>query len=213
MPGVNFSHGNRELWSVGEDGKARLIKDIYPGYESSSIDFLGNVGEFTYFIANDGTHGRELWRTDGTPNGTELIRDLVKNGDLLVRSWLVMGNLAYFSAVNTAGGDTLYRTDGTARGTFALTPDANHGVDKGSLHAYGRRVLFVYRIHDDSRPSLWISGGKTSNTIAFAGTSLPAKSPFGFTPLILNDHIYLISGLGRDPVNQLWRLYPDDVIA
>ena len=29
------------------------------------------------FAANDGVHGRELWRTDGTPGGTRMVDDLV----------------------------------------------------------------------------------------------------------------------------------------
>ena len=37
------------------------------------------VGSYFYFAASDGTNGitgRELWRTDGTPGGTTLVKDI-----------------------------------------------------------------------------------------------------------------------------------------
>src|SRR5262249_5413244 len=34
------------------------------------------IGAITLFAANDGVHGRELWRTDGTEEGTVLVKDI-----------------------------------------------------------------------------------------------------------------------------------------
>ena len=60
---------NVELWkSNGTPAGTALVKDILSGQQGSSPTNLielptGPAG----FSANDGTHGREMWRTDGIP--------------------------------------------------------------------------------------------------------------------------------------------------
>jgi ELWxxDGT repeat protein len=54
---------DRELWrSNGTDGGTFLVADIRPGSESSTPMFLIDVGGALFFTADDGVHGRELWR-------------------------------------------------------------------------------------------------------------------------------------------------------
>ena len=43
-----------------------LVKDINPGSAGSAIRYLTTVGSTVYFVANDGTDGAELWKTNGT---------------------------------------------------------------------------------------------------------------------------------------------------
>ena len=53
---------------------AGLLEDILPIQQAGASypNFLGSAGEFTYFSASLPTSGRDLWRTDGTPEGTSL---------------------------------------------------------------------------------------------------------------------------------------------
>ncbi|HEV3003897.1 MAG TPA: hypothetical protein VGX78_05520, partial [Pirellulales bacterium] len=69
-----------ELWiSDGTLAGTRLVKDINPTStntisgpvpNSSFPTDLVTVGGEVYFAANDGTDGTQLWKTDGTTNGT-----------------------------------------------------------------------------------------------------------------------------------------------
>ncbi len=66
-----------ELWKTdGAPGGAKLVKDIYPGAESSHIHCVLQFKETLYCSADDGVHGRELWRTDGTEQGTYLVKEI-----------------------------------------------------------------------------------------------------------------------------------------
>lgn len=51
------------------------------------------------FVADDGGHGNELWRTDGTAVGTAMVIDLAHGaGGSMVRGLSVVDGVAYFAA-------------------------------------------------------------------------------------------------------------------
>lgn len=66
----------RELWRAEPDTDPALVRDIAPGAASSNPRSFTAHGEYVYFLADDGIHGEELWRSNGTPEGTILVRDL-----------------------------------------------------------------------------------------------------------------------------------------
>ena len=53
------------------------VKDIKAG-GSWSPHFLKNVNGTLYFAADDGIHGEELWKSDGTGVGTALVEDIAR---------------------------------------------------------------------------------------------------------------------------------------
>src|SRR6516162_200931 len=57
-------------------GTPQLLADINPGAPPSNPSQMAVVGTTTYFAANDGTHGNELWKTDGTSGGTSMVADI-----------------------------------------------------------------------------------------------------------------------------------------
>jgi ELWxxDGT repeat protein len=60
------------------------VKDIRPGSRVltqctlpfQNLSFLFSANGKLLFTANDGTHGEEIWFTDGTEAGTDMLVDL-----------------------------------------------------------------------------------------------------------------------------------------
>ncbi len=114
---------------------ATLVKDIAPGAESSFAENFVTYNGAAYFRATDGVNGFELWRTDGTTAGTQMVTDLNAGSVNGFPSNLtpVNGKL-YFTAVNTSPttGQQVYTTDGTAAGT-QLVADLAPGTPAGGF--------------------------------------------------------------------------------
>lgn len=66
---------------------AVMVKDINgTAYDFSPQNFV-EMGGCVYFGADDGVNGRELWKSDGTPEGTVMVKEgRSERGSFRVRS-------------------------------------------------------------------------------------------------------------------------------
>ena len=86
-----------------------MVKDTNIGSGTSSVDKLTAVGNALYFMANDGANGYELWRSDGTANGTMMAKDINSGSSNSDPSELTaVGNSIYFYADNGQDGKELW---------------------------------------------------------------------------------------------------------
>ncbi|MCH1434231.1 MAG: hypothetical protein L7U56_01055, partial [Acidimicrobiales bacterium] len=140
--------------------------DLYD-YGAMEYEQLDAVvfGSKLIFSAQSDVYGTELWITDGTPAGTELLKDIRNGTNSSSPSWFVVfGDIVLFRANDGTHGNELWVTDGTSDGTQLLR-DINPGGDSYPLRftAFGNQLLFTA---DDgsSGTELWVTDGTQAGT-------------------------------------------------
>ena len=101
-----------------------MLTELNPG----NVFNLTSVGSTLFFTANDGTHGDELWATNGTAAGTAMVLDIDPGAASSFPARLTNVNgLLFFIANDGIHGNELWESNGTALGTSMVAdikPDA-----------------------------------------------------------------------------------------
>jgi ELWxxDGT repeat protein len=112
---------------------------------------LTSVGDRLFYVVEDGVHGVELWTSDGTPVGTELVEDLDPEGSSAPRLLTAFGEtLAFVACHPQATCWALYLSDGTPEGTAVVD-----GIENvGDLTVVGTALLMT------GRDPAWLHAGE-----------------------------------------------------
>jgi ELWxxDGT repeat protein len=109
------------VWPVQAATSVRLVKDINPVMRnlSSGPGDFASIGSMLFFGAYDGVHGRELWKSDGTEEGTLFVEDIEPGAAGSSPSGFTRaGRTIFFRASTLVAGTELW-----AAGTELLAPE------------------------------------------------------------------------------------------
>lgn len=193
-----------------------LTKDIntatgnsYPsnnlsGYDQKAFAVLNGI---SYFGADDGINGDELWRSDGTSAGTYMVKDIIPGGSgSFVSDITAIDGLLYFSANTYDNGREPWISDGTAAGTKLLF-DINNGPASSYPSQFvkvNNTVIFTTE-NDFTQGQIWKTNGTSGGTTLVYGFNGPDPYSGYVTEAIEDNGLYFFSAFTIDYGRELWR--------
>ncbi len=219
---------DKELWiSDGTEEGTKLLKDTYPGKQRTIPQMPGiDMTAFedrAFFPANDSIHGQEWWVTDGTEQGTHMLKDIgpgTMNGMSLGESYIVkVKDKFYLTARENpyAGGIiNIYVTDCSEAGTrkaFTSTAGIRYGA---RFYSFGDKLFFQGADNYRADPAFLVDSTKLEfvNTVNLQlelfpnpTSSIALAKITNFTPSLAKLSIYDVAG--RKVSEQTVDLYCD----
>ncbi len=202
-----------ELWtSDGTQGGTLLIKDIIngsqSGFDDSTLLDSAYLNGVFYFSANDDIHGYELWRSDGTTNGTYMLKDTDPDNISSVNTlsdFIVFQGLLFFSQTNSANGNELWMSDGTESGT-TLLKDINPGSNSSNPRSFFEYDGYLYFRAEDNVNGieLWRSDGTTSGTQLFYDFNPTGDGVSFFGDVVIGTSQFYIAADNGIDGGELW---------
>jgi len=206
-----FTDGQHFLATDGTAGGTATIANM-PSFGSAPHV----IGDIAIFAGRQGEIGRELFTTDGTPQGTRVLTDLFigRDGsdplDLLSHNGLV-----FFTALNSARKRVLWVTDGTASGTLTLWSDfgwaENHELDLELLATFENKIIYSIN-HEAYGREFWMSDGTPQGTLLLADI-LPGNVGSNPDPGGNTDDFVFFSASTPEYGRELWQIRGDFLIT
>jgi len=174
--------------------------------ESHSVLALA-IGNELYFSGEDSTHGLELWKTDGTEEGTVMVKDIAPGAlSSFPESFTDLGGKLFMVASDAVHGFEPWMSDGTAAGTFLLGdlfPGRNDSQRRiANPQVLGGSLFFGVRIDTSRAQNLWSTDGTPQGTRLIKDLSAIHA---GIDTLLLHDgRLFLALAEADSDRVQLW---------
>lgn len=158
-----------------------------------------------FFAGNDGVNGVELFTTDGTPEATNMLKDISDYQISTITSAIKIDNTLFFTIANSDLGAELWKSNGTAAGTV-LVKDINQ--TQAGLGSQIREMtnlngaLFFVATSGTGLNELWKSDGTEQGTQI---VKIPDESNnYRLDQLhVLNDQLYFYAATAEFG-DELW---------
>jgi ELWxxDGT repeat protein len=190
-----------------------LVDDLAPGRASSDPQDLTAMNGKLFFTAWTPGHGRQLWKTNGTPAGTVMLTHVGGPDGADPHELTVADGVLFFSARDPLHGRELWKSNGTAVGTTMvrdIVPGPLSSNPRDITYAVGQQlpnppnqVLVYFSAWTPATGrQLWKSNGTAAGTTMLTDVNGPVGlSPEDITPADGTDAMFSANdGVhGREP--------------
>lgn len=184
----------------------QMVLDINQSPTNSFPRELVEFNGLLFFNGSDGIHGQELWRSDGTPEGTFMLKDIDpgpsgSNPDEFIN----IGGTLYFAAYHNLNGEELWKTDGTVAGTVLvknIRPDNASSRPRFMINVDG--VLYFSANDGVHGEELWKSDGTEAGTVLVKDIRTGSGSSIPLYNVVVNGMLFFAADDGVNGL-ELWR--------
>ncbi|MDT8325731.1 MAG: hypothetical protein RRA94_16570, partial [Bacteroidota bacterium] len=157
-----------------------------------------------YFSAADSLHGRELWVTDGTTAGTQLVADIQPGpGDSRPYPLTPIDGSLYFSADDGTAGMEPFRSDGTPGGTQRIA-DIRDGNGSFPSHYFSLSGALLCSANDGGGNEFWLLDPTGLRPARRLRDINPLGASYPMNPLQIGELLYFSAHDGFHG-RELWR--------
>ena len=185
-----------------------FVKKINPGGFANITSFFHyQATNELVFAANDGTNGRELWKSDGSAAGTVLVKDIEAGADgSFPTDFFEFENEVYFMTTEETSGfprnykKSLWKTDGTEAGTILLKEFSFYGTNYPPYFtAYKNKLYFTVFDSSTAGVHLWRTDGTVAGTeAAYIGFDFPKNM------IVINNDMFLAASNAAEG-QEMWK--------
>jgi ELWxxDGT repeat protein len=159
---VYFTSNGGQLWKYDLNSVTPILIAYRPnpGY---SAQLLRAIGKTLYFLYTSSTGGNELWKTDGSPEGTTKVTAVPSAFG--IQSTIAYAGELFFSVDDGIHGRELWRSDGTEAGTRMVKDIAvgsGAALDDDPEFRILQSKLYFHASTDDAGMQLYVYDASTA---------------------------------------------------
>lgn len=206
---------SKKLWKLNSFGNGIELLKTFQGRDFNTFGTLTEFKDKVYFKADDNVYGLEIWQSDGTIQGTKILKDIIPQGNSsfsdnygyfdFSRLYPFRDKLYFSSKIDTSEGFHLWESNGTEQGTIQFEI-----IKKGTAHSYPGvaieyKDIFYFRANTvENGFELWKTNGTENGTELFKDIYPGPDSSYPASLTKFKNYLIFIARSSKDKYG-LWK--------